>query len=381
MTRDLVVHGGSVLGPDGWSERSVFVRQGRISSLGSLGEGTPVVDATGLRVVPGFVDLQVNGGWGFDFASNPASIWDVGQKLLETGVTAWLPTLVTTPEPMLDEALTALRERPQGWVGAEPLGWHLEGPWLDPSRKGAHRASQLRQPQAELPQSFHVDNGVVLVTLAPEVPGCLAATRQLVERGVVVSLGHSNADVQTARSGMEAGATMGTHLFNAMSGLHHREPGLAAALLTSDCSFGLIVDGIHVEPDMVRLAWQAASDRVVLVSDTMAGLGLPPGEVRLGRYRVLLDGSSARLEDGTLAGSVLDMPTAVANLVRYASCPLSEAVSAATRAPCDAIGDGARGRIQSGSLADLVLIDDDVNVVATILGGELVFEASQATSL
>lgn len=373
-TSSLTITGGGVLTPDGWVDQDVHISNGYIAgSSPKAGSGT-ALDARGFHVVPGLIDLQVNGGWGLDFASRPESIWEVGEHLGQTGVTAWLPTLVTSAPEQLGRARQALRTKPDGWVGAEPIGWHLEGPWLNPVRKGAHREKFLCVPALPLAEFISAAEGIALVTLAPEMPGCLEAVDALIARGVVVSLGHSNADLQTSQAGFEAGATMVTHLFNAMSGLHHREPGLAAAMLAGDVYGGLIVDGIHVAPEMVKLAWKTASEQIVLVSDSMAGLGMPEGTVKLGSYEVILDGTSARLSDGTLAGSVLDMPTAIRNLVAYTGCALHEAITAATLRPATVLGDPSRGRLRPGCRGDVVLLDDDLNVAATVVGGEVVFE-------
>lgn len=380
-SRELLrIEGGTVLTPSGWTTKGLTVADGLVLADGDPAQAKTanILNASGLRVVPGFVDLQVNGGWGIDFASDPSRIWEVGSRLAETGVTSWLPTLVTSAPNNLPRALAALKNRPADWTGAEPLGWHLEGPWLNPVRKGAHRQEFLASPTLPLDPTLTRANGVVLVTLAPEMPGCAEAIVELVDRGVVVSLGHSDADAAPAARALASGATMGTHLFNAMSGLHHREPGLAAALLVSNAYLGLIADGIHVVPDMVNLAWKAARDRVVLVTDTMAGLGLPAGTVTLGRYEVHLDGVSARLADGTLAGSVLDMPTAIRNLMAFTGCSLADALRSATLTPMRALGGQASGGqssgvVDAGSPADLVIIDDDVQVLATIVNGRVVY--------
>ncbi len=380
---DLVFAGGSVLTPTGWLDADVVVADSLICSImpGDSPSTTPtqaeVVDVSGCRVVPGFVDLQVNGGWGIDFASNPEGIWEVGQRLASTGVTAWLPTLISSPKERWREAFAALANRPVDWSGAEPMGWHFEGPWLNPKRKGAHRESFLRTPELPLDPSLDSSSGLALLTLAPEMDGCLEAIETLRERGVVVSLGHSEADFAIAREALSVGANMGTHLYNAMSGLGHRDPGLAAALLTGNAFFGVIVDGIHSAPEMVDMAWQCGRERFVLVTDTMAGLGLAPGVVKLGSHEVHLDGRSARLPDGTLAGSVLDMPTAIRNLQEFTGCSLADAVNAASLAPSRALADSpvlpgrSSGQLVPGGLADMVVIDDDVNVLATVVAGHL----------
>lgn len=272
-------------------------------------------------LVPGgYFDIQINGGWGHHFSDDPASIWSVGAHLLERGVTQFLPTLVSDGFEQLDVALDVLAEGPPtGWVGAEPIGWHLEGPWLNPQRAGAHRRSAIRE--IDLPDRLTRADGVRLVTLAPEVPGAGEAITELVRRGVVVSMGHSDATAVQAGAAIDAGAALGTHLFNAMSGLHHRSPGLAAALLDrSDVHVGLIADGHHVAPQMVRLAWRLAAGRIVLVSDAVSMLGTNDEPV-------------ARLADGTIAGATMSLDQCVQNVVAFTRAELADAVAAASSVP------------------------------------------------
>ncbi len=376
---DLLIRGGRVLTPAGWIDADVCLADHLVTSIEINGSDQPgdrpveTVEADGLLVVPGFVDLQVNGGWGVDLASDPGGLWKVGQRLAATGVTAWLPTLITTPESSWRTALAALSNRPSQWAGSEPLGWHFEGPWLNPARKGAHRPDLLRSPTFPIDSSLAPEAGVRLLTLAPEVSGGLEAIAELSKRGVIVAVGHSDANSALAETAFTRGASMGTHLYNAMSGLHHRDPGLAAALLAGESYFGLIVDGIHVAPELVNLAWRAGQERLVLVTDSMAGIGLPPGVVKLGSHEVHLDGASARLADGTLAGSVLDMPSAIRNTMKFTGCSLDEAIQAASRTPAKVLSDRSRGRLVPGARADLVILDADVRVMATVVDGKSVF--------
>jgi N-acetylglucosamine-6-phosphate deacetylase len=220
------------------------------------------------------------------------------------------------------------------------------------------------------------DEGVWLVTLAPELPGALEATAALVGRGVVVSAGHSNATFAEAQAGIEAGARYGTHLFNAMPGLHHRQPGLIGALLTdSRVTLGLIPDGIHVHPAVVTLVWHLlGSRRLNLVTDAMAALGMPPGAFPIGDQEVLVDETSARLADGTLAGSILSLDAALRNLMSFAGCSLEEALPTITSTPAELLGlSNQRGRLEPGLAADLVLLTHDLKVAMTIANGKVVY--------
>lgn len=305
------------------------------------------------RVAGGYLDLQINGGWGHHFSTDPSSIWEVGARLVEHGVTQFLPTLVSDGFPRLPEALAVLEAGPPtGWLGARPIGLHMEGPWLAPSRAGAHPRSALLPPD---PSDLGGVDQVRLVTLAPELDGAVEVIGELVERGVVVSLGHSDTTAADAALAFDAGATMGTHLFNAMSGLNHRSPGLAAALLLDPRAFfGIIADGHHVDPAMVRLAWQTAGPRLVLVSDAVALLGRGD-EV-------------ARLADGTLAGSTIGLDRCVRNLVAFAGATMAEAAAAASTAPRSVLG-------LPPPADTFVDLDDDGVVQQTVIDGALAYTA------
>ena len=362
----------------------LIVRGGRIAEIGpvlDIPPGPPTLDAKGLVVAPGFVDLQCNGAGGIDLTAEPERLWDVAALLPRWGVTAWLPTIVTSPEANRHRALAALAQgRPSDDDApvALPLGLHFEGPFLSSERKGAHVARHLAPPEMAAIDGWSHDAGVRLVTLAPELPGALEVMRALVDRGVVVSLGHSMATAAEASAGVDAGARWATHLFNAMPPLHHRDPGLAGVALTDErLGVGLIADGLHVHPLMVMLAARALGPRLTLVTDAVAALGMPPGVVRLGGMEALSDGEGVRLPDGTLAGSNLSMDDAVANLMAFAGTTLIDAVAAATRAPAAVLGlDHERGVLAPGAVGDLVLLDPDgVGVVATVIGGRVAWRS------
>jgi len=380
----LVVRGGRVLADGLAAPADVAVRDGRIAEIAPPGvAGQDDLDASGAVVVPGFVDLQVNGAGGIDLTAEPERLWEVAALLPRWGVTAWLPTIVTSPEPVRERALATLRQGPPDDTPvATPLGLHLEGPFLNPERKGAHVAAHLRLPDPELVGRWSQDTGVALVTLAPELPGALDLIRRLADRGVVVSLGHSSATADEATAGVDAGARWATHLFNTMPPLHHRDPGLAGVALTDErLHVGLIADGLHVHPRMVRLAARALGERLTLVTDAVAALGMPPGPIRLGDLEALADDDGVRLPDGTLAGSNLAMVTAVANLWAFAAVDLPAAVHAAATAPARLLGQvGERGVVAPGAVADLVVLDDLGRVAATVVGGRVAYRPDEPRS-
>jgi N-acetylglucosamine-6-phosphate deacetylase len=253
---------------------------------------------------------------------------------------------------------------------AAPLGLHFEGPYLAPERRGAHAPAHLRLPDRAAVADWSWTTGVALVTLAPELPGALDVLRDLVDRGVVVSLGHSSASVAEATAAVDAGARWVTHLFNAMAPLHHRDPGLIGVALTDErLAVGAIVDGLHVHPMVVSIVARSLGSRLTLVTDAVNALGMPPGRWALGDVEALADGERVRLEDGTLAGSLLSLDRAVANLVAFAGTSLDDALDAASGAPARLLGlEAERGVIAPGAVGDLVLLLDAPAPAASTTG-------------
>lgn len=289
----------------------------------------------------GLIDLQVNGAGGHDLTSAPESLWAVGAALRGSGVDAYLPTLVSPSWAIVERARAAWAAgAPPGYAGATPLGWHVEGPFIAPSRAGAHDPATLREPDARVVADWAPGSGIRMVTLAPELPGALEVVAALVGHGVVVSAGHSAASYEQAVAGFDAGIRSVTHLFNAMAPLDHREPGLAGAALADErVTIGLIPDGFHVHPAMVGIVRRAVgADRLAIVTDAIAALGMAPGEYRLANRDVTVDGSSARLPGGGLAGSVIGLDAAVRNLAAFAGVPLADAALAATVVPARLLG-------------------------------------------
>jgi N-acetylglucosamine-6-phosphate deacetylase len=327
------------------------------------------IDATGLVALPGFIDIQTNGGVGHDFTQDPASIWEVGAWLPSTGVTAFCPTIITAPTGAIERAQAAMRSRPEGYIGAEPVGLHIEGPLLSVARHGTHPIDLLRQP-AEWRMPVE---DVAIVTLAPELPGALELIGALVAQGVVVSIGHSHASTDVARAALDAGATLGTHLFNAMDPISGREPGIPGVLLTDErARFGLIVDDIHLAPETVQLAWAAGSHRLILITDAIAAAGMTDGTYEIGDIRVTLHDGAVRNMNGDLAGSSLTMDRAVGNLARTVGSDLARVALCATRNPAEALSLGDRGNLDQGSYADIVLLDG-FEVAATIVQGNIAY--------
>jgi N-acetylglucosamine-6-phosphate deacetylase len=324
------------------------------------------------------MDLQLNGAFGLDFTAQPEAIWEVAAGLPRYGVTAFLPTIITSPLETVVQAQAVLRRGPPpGWRGARPIGLHLEGPFLNPGKRGAHNAAQLRPPDSSLVRDWSPETGIRLVTLAPELPGALEVARCLHERGVVVSAGHSLATYEEALAGLEAGLSYGTHLFNAMPTLEHRAPGLAGAWLVEPrVVVGVIPDGIHLHPGLIKLIWQnKGPDHVNIVTDAMAALGMPPGRYHLGELDVIVDEASARLSDGRLAGSVVSLEAALRRFTAFTGCTAAQAVATVTTTPARLLRLADQGQLTPGAIADLVLLTSELEVKATIIGGEIAWQA------
>jgi N-acetylglucosamine-6-phosphate deacetylase len=340
----------------------VEVEDGRVAAVAL--DGRP---GRGLAV-PGFVDLQVNGFGGVDFANADAAAYRrAGEALLQTGVTAFQPTLVTAPEADL---VAALREVPADPIGARILGVHLEGPFLSARRLGVHDPSARRDPDRALLERLLAAGPVCYMTLAPELDGALELIDVLHARGVVVSCGHSNATAAEAALAFDRGVGTVTHLFNAMRPLSHRDPGIVgAALARDDVVVQVILDGHHLAEETARVVWRAASGRVALATDAIAAAGMGDGRARLGALDVEVRGGIARSEDGALAGSVLTMLQAIRNL-HALGASLVDAVAAATSVPARAARRDDVGVLRPGDPADVVVLDDRLEITTVLVAGQ-----------
>jgi N-acetylglucosamine-6-phosphate deacetylase len=332
------------------------------------------VPADAPYIAPGFVDVHVHGWGGHDAMGDSAALDGMARGLLRRGVTSFLPTAVTAP---LDD-LTAFAERVRRWIpsapadGAEPLGFNLEGPFLASAKRGAHAAAHLVAPASAPAETVErLVAGLRLTTIAPELDGAQDLIGWLHQRGVRVSVGHSAADADTVWSAYQAGARSTTHLFNAMTGIDHRSPGVAvAALLEDDAYVELIADGVHVHPALWPLITRLKPrDRLLLVSDALPVAGAAEGRGRIGGLDVeVRDGRATLAGTDTLAGSVIALDSAVRNATR-AGIPLVDAVAAATRNPLELLGIGDRGHLATSQRADLVELDEDLGIRRVMRGG------------
>jgi len=361
----------------------INIKHGKILGFGedAVSDSLTVFDLPDYDLVPGFVELQINGAFGVDFTQDPTKVWQVGRRLTELGITIFLPTIITSPLDSVQHAIRTWKDgAPKDYVGAAIPGFHLEGPFINPEKKGAHRPEFIRKPTMEDISEWKPENGIRLVTLAPEIPGALEIIALLSARKITVSAGHSMATREQIKEGIAAGIACGTHLFNAMRPLDHRHSGIIGTLLTNDnLKVGLIVDGIHLAPEIVKLVFRAkGEDNIFLVSDAMGALGLSPGEYQLAGRKVTVNETSAHLEDGTLAGSILTPTESLRNFQAYSGCTFEQALRCWTTTPADLMRFEGHGRLATGLQADLVALDDHGRVAATMINGDWVFIAPWA---
>lgn len=383
FTNCTVLRRGSIKPADVW------VYDGKVVKGGGNKIPDNKIDCDGRLIAPGLIDLQINGAFGEDFTSglgNPESaeqlITKVGLGLLSHGVTGYCPTIVTSPSSVYKQLLPLLHRREGGPKGAALLGVHLEGPLLSRARRGAHREEHLKLEAssgglADLYGEVCLEN-VSIITLAPELPGALEVVEEATAKGIVVSVGHTEAGIDLGQKAVAKGATMVTHLFNAMEPFHHREPGLLGLLLREDkLWFGMIVDGVHTCPEAVKLAYRVSPKRLVLVTDAIAGLGLKEGDsFKSGQQEAQVKGGRAVVSGtNTLIGSVATLLSSVQRLVEQSGCAKAEALEAASLRPATILGlEAQKGSLEVGCDADFVMLEpSSLQLVSTWVAGVKVF--------
>lgn len=375
----VVLRGARVVDADGErADESLTLSDSKIESVGTtLPDGTAAnLDLTGLTITPGFIDVHTHGGGGYDLhTTDPEEIGRYARWAPSGGTTAFLIGVVGVPDGMPETQLsTAASATSAGGSGAEPLGIHLEGPYINVLRRGAHDPSWLRTPNPEETRRvLELSQGNLrLVTLAPELPGAHEMIATLLEHGVVVSIGHTDADYDQAREAVALGVTHATHCFNAMRPLLHRDPGALGAIVESDSVRGeLIADGVHVHPAAMRALVRALTpERTVVVTDALSAAGRTEGEFTFAGQPARIEGGVARLADGSITGSVLTMDQALRNLVAMTGVGLPDAVRMLALNPARSIGaDGRKGAVQAGFDADLLIFDSTLALLAAICRG------------
>ncbi len=377
---------GTILTPEGALTGHSLLFNEKIMGLvkGGAPEGSQVYDARGMLVSPGLIDLHIHGYLGEDASdASEAGLRLMASGLLENGVTSFLPTTMTLSWDEIERAFdTARRLRSEtqtpAFSGSEILGVHAEGPYINPKRKGAQSADHIQAPDARKMLS-HQDI-VKIVTMAPEVPGGLDFIREVTkESSMVVSIGHTDASYEEAMAAIAAGASHITHTFNAMTGLHHRNPGVVGAALTTGVMCELIADTFHVHPGLFALLKSTKGENLVLVTDCTRAGGLGDGNYTLGGQAIQVKGIECRLADGTIAGSVLKLNDAVRNFSQHTGLTLAEGIPYAALHAARAIGmEATKGSLEAGKDADIVLFDDTMTAHATFVRGQMKYERGSA---
>jgi N-acetylglucosamine-6-phosphate deacetylase len=375
------------LSPEGFfTDGDIEIRNEEIVSSGRISSAADgeVLDLKGLRIIPGFIDIHFHGAMGYDIMDAPLEGFkQIANYLVKNGTTSFLATTITSPKQNLENTLKmiyTIAEKEDN-IFASILGVHVEGPFINQVKKGCHNANWMRCPAVDEFEDLKKILGTDLkthMTVAPEVEGALEFIKYASANGASISIGHSNATADITKKAIENGAVSFTHLFNAMRGIDHREPGVAGAALNSKCFVELICDGVHVHPDIVKLIYKLkGSESIILVTDAMKAAGLGDGQYEFGGFKVIVHDRIARKEDGTLASSTLTMLNAVKNIIEFTGSSLEEAVLMATRNPAQAIGAYDKvGSIETGKRADLVALNDNLDIAKVFSKGKLVFSAS-----
>ncbi|RIW34661.1 N-acetylglucosamine-6-phosphate deacetylase [Bacillus salacetis] len=363
-----------------------IIEYGDIKDLIEDGQEKSVEFPSGCKAIPGFIDVHIHGVNGADVMdATPEALEKIADSLPGEGTTSFLATTITQSSNEIEKALKNAGDyiKNQERAGkSEAVGIHLEGPFVNPKRAGAQPSEHITEPNAELFSKWQTvsNHTIKLVTLAPEQPGGLELIRHLKENGIIPSIGHSDATFEQTREAVLAGAAHVTHLFNQMSGLHHREPGVVgAAFLYEELKTELIADGVHVRPEVIKLAYnQKGSEGVILITDSMRAKCLKNGEYDLGGQSVTVKDGRAVLEDGTLAGSILRLGSAVKNMMDYTGCSLHDVIQMASANPAKQLNlFDRKGSIHNGKDADIVILDEEMEVVMTFCRGRLAYKKEE----
>jgi N-acetylglucosamine-6-phosphate deacetylase len=356
---------------------SILVENGKIKKINPNECNTDnVVDAHGLYLSPGFIDVHIHGAGGFDtMDGTDEAINNIAKTIVKHGTTSFVPTTMTVSTKAIYKSMKAIKKLKQnGTSGANVLGAHLEGPFINSEAIGAQNPKYILPPSISNYKKMVGDceDAVISITLAPEVNGAKELIKYLSEKGIVCSIGHTKATYEQSMEGIKSGISHSTHLYNAMTPLNHRAPGVVGSIFDSNITTETISDGIHVSYPALRIAYkQKSTDNVLLITDAMMACCMPDGEYSLGGQDVIVNNSAARLKSGSLAGSVLTLDKAVYNVYKNCNLPLNEVVKMATyngAKHCKV--DDHKGLIKEGYDADLILFDDDINIKKVFVSGK-----------
>lgn len=379
------IENAKIIYPDRIEEGAVRVEGEKIAEINPCPQREEeVVDAQGMYLSPGFIDIHIHGAGGRDIMEGSEEAVNVVAKAIAAhGTTSFVPTTMTEAAGAIRKAVALVsRMKNKRTEGANVLGIHLEGPFVNPKKLGAQNPKYARLPSVEAVQDMigGYEASVLTVTLAPELPGSIPVIRYLAAQGIHVSMGHTDADYGTAMEAIKAGVSHATHLYNAMSPLRHRDPGVVAAVFESGITTEFIADGIHIDYPALRIAMrQKGTDAICLITDAMMGCTMPEGKYMLGGQEVWLADGMAKLRDGTFAGTLLTLDEAVRQLKDHTEYPLYEIVKMATWNPARYCGvEDRKGRIAAGYDADFLLFDEDISVRQVVIGGKtLLFAKNQ----
>lgn len=378
----ILLKGGSYLSPKCIFEKAdILIADEKIQAIESNIEPKDSytnVDLKGDKVIPGFIDIHMHGALGYDvMTANPSQIIHIADHLAKEGTTSFFPTTITADIKEIGNAIQNIQQASGlNKSGASIEGIHVEGPYINPKQKGCHDTTKMKSPDFEEYEEFKSLAGDLKLhmTVAPELSNSIEFIEYASKDNSTMGIGHSDGDYDTIREALNHGARIFTHLFNAMKGIHHREPGVAGAALLSDAYVELICDGIHVHPDNIQLVYRLkGKDKIILVSDAMQAKGLGDGRYQFGGFTVVVSKGIARKEDGSLASSTLSMFEAVKNMARFADIGFEEAVQMATLNPARAVGiDDITGSVEAGKRADLIVIDKAFKMQSVFCRGKRV---------
>lgn len=368
---------GKIVLHDGIVEKNLFIDDDKIVEISERNPvSEEIIDAQGLYVAPGFIDVHTHGRGGSDtMYATFEDLNTISKAALKTGVTSFLPTTMTMPVEDIAKAIQVIADNKDKVEGAQILGTHLEGPFFNKKYKGAQPEECMILPTVENYLSFVKDNQDIVrkISIAPELDHSIELIEYLKDKNTVVSIGHTNATYEEAQKAVDAGATSGTHTYNAMTPLTHRAPGVVGAIMINDSVYAeLILDGIHVNFAAAKALLRAkGKDKVVLITDSMEAAGLPDGTYSLGGQPVYVVGKEARLADGALAGSIANMNECVKNAYQNLNLELYEAINLATYNPAQSLHEDMIGEIKEGNYADIIFIDEDIDIKNVIIKGNV----------
>ena len=335
-----------------------------------------IIDAEGNYVSPGFIDIHIHGSGGADaMDATFEALETISSTLPQTGTTSFLATTMTMSSKDIDRALQNIQMHKENVSGAEILGIHLEGPFINASKHGAQDKKYVQTPNLEPIKNYL--NTIKMITIAPEVDGAEELIKYLTKEQphIILSIGHSDASYEKSKESFSWGVSHATHLFNAMNPYHHRKPGIVGAVFDADVSCDIIADLVHTHPSVLELTHKMKRDRLILITDAMRAGCMICGSYDLGGQTVNVNDGKATLEDGTLAGSVLKLNEALLNMTKYTSMTRVEAVNAATKIPAEKLGIK-KGQLEIGYDADIVIFDEDFSIISTIIAGEVKYRRS-----